>query len=424
MTLTQIQNDLFGGETPIEEPQQVEAAPDGIIESVEPEDFSNPAQGALFDLESLDWWREHWVGMPEFIQDDLTPWKSIAVHFESRADLAAFSKLVEQTLTERTRSIWYPEAEIGRMMNKRFIDARPNPPRYPLYIVSKGRHEYMYTSRHLTGMGLKHYIIVEEQEWEAYQAVASNLAEVLVLDKSFQRDYDTCDNLGFWAGKGCSGPARNFAWEHARAGGFAWHWVMDDNIDGFYRLYKNIKTPCVARSFWRVIEAFCERYENVGMAGPNYFMFASRKTVMPPLTLNTRIYSCNLIRTDLPFRWRARYNEDTDLSLRLLKAGWCTVLFNALLQMKLTTQSVPGGNTDSIYAAGTLAKSEMLAQLHPDVARVAERWNRDHHYVDYSPFQRNRLKLLPGAVLQAQADNFGMVIQDLTDGQWVTRREG
>ena len=88
---------------------------------------------------------------------------------------------------------------------------------------------------------------------------------------------------------------------------------------------------------------------------------------------------------------------------------------------KLTTQSVPGGNTDSIYAEGTLAKSEMLARLHPDVARVAERWNRDHHYVDYSPFQRNRLRLLPSVELPRATDDHGMVIQDLVDDRWVTR---
>jgi len=28
-----------------------------------------------------------------------------------------------------------------------------------------------------------------------------------------------------------------------------------------------------------------------------------------------------LIRNDIPYRWRAKYNEDTDLSLRVLKDG-------------------------------------------------------------------------------------------------------
>ena len=105
------------------------------------------------------------------------------------------------------------------------------------------------------------------------------------------------------------------------------------------------------------------------MSGPNYFMFASRKTAVPPFVTNTRIYSCNLIRNDVPFRWRGRYNEDTDLSLRMLKAGWCTIQFNAFLQFKMSTQTVKGGNTADFYAVeGTGAKSAMIVALHPDVS--------------------------------------------------------
>ena len=51
-------------------------------------------------------------------------------------------------------------------------------------------------------------------------------------------------------------------------------------------------------------------------------------------------------------RWRGRYNEDTDLSLRTLKSGLCTVLFNAFLGDKQTTMTGTGGNTESLYKLG------------------------------------------------------------------------
>jgi hypothetical protein len=79
------------------------------------------------------------------------------------------------------------------------------------------------------------------------------------------------------------------------------------------------------------------------------------------------------------------------LSLRVLKAGWCTVLFNAFLQDKQTTLSMRGGNTDTIYVDGTLAKSQQLVAMHPDVARLVWKYHRWHHYVDYRPFKANRL---------------------------------
>jgi hypothetical protein len=73
----------------------------------------------------IEWWEPYWRGMPEFVQKDLEPAKTIYVHFESPADVAAFATLVGQRVGMATRSIWYPEAEIGRYANKRYVVATP-----------------------------------------------------------------------------------------------------------------------------------------------------------------------------------------------------------------------------------------------------------------------------------------------------------
>jgi hypothetical protein len=288
----------------------------------------------------------------------------------------------------------------------------PQSPRFPLYIVSKGRAESRITARFLDSMGLPYFIVVEAQERDQYAAVIDP-TRVLVLDPAYQERYDTCDDLGATKSRG-PGPARNFAWDHAVANGHAWHWVMDDNIKGFFRLNQNLKVPVSDGTIFRCMEDFALRYSNVGMAGPNYFMFASRKYKMPPFVLNTRIYSCNLIRNDVPFRWRARYNEDTDLSLRMLKASWCTIQFNAFLQYKLPTQTVKGGNLTEFYAReGTLPKSRMLAKLHPDVCRVVWRFNRWHHHVDYRPFKALKLIRRADIEIPVGIDNYGMKLTQL-----------
>lgn len=283
-------------------------------------------------------------------------------------------------------------------------------PKYPLYIVSKGRWETQHTSKVLHQMGVPHYVVVEEQEAEAYRAVAGPLATILVLDPAYQATYETCDDLGGSKGKG-PGPARNFVWDRAIESGAEWHWVMDDNIREFVRFNKNKFARVDDGAFFRAMEAFCERYENVAMAGPQYFMFVTRRHKWPPFVTNTRIYSCNLIRNDTPYRWRGRYNEDTDLSIRMLRDHWCTVQFNAFLQHKLTTQSVRGGNTQEFYdREGTLAKSQMQVALHPDISRLVKRWGRVHHYVDYSGFT-HRLRRKPGLVVPEGPDEFGLRLQ-------------
>jgi len=181
-----------------------------------------------------------------------------------------------------------------------------NYPRFPLYVVSKGRAEYMMTSKALSRMGVQHNIIVEPQEIEAYSASIAAmglLATVVPLDLSYKGRYDCCDKLGLTKSTG-PGPARNFAWEHSVSLGAKWHWVMDDNIKRFYLYNRGLRVKAETPAIWRAMEDFVLRYCNVAMAGPMYAMFAftgpGRR--LPPFIMNTRIYSCNLIRNDVPFR--------------------------------------------------------------------------------------------------------------------------
>jgi glycosyltransferase involved in cell wall biosynthesis len=266
-------------------------------------------------------------------------------------------------------------------------------PRYPLYIVSKSRADSRMTSKALERMNVPYHIVVEQQQFDMYAAVIDP-KKILILDKRYQDEYDTFDSLGYAKSKG-PGAARNFAWAHSMAAGFEWHWVMDDNIRSFERIHQNQKIELMDGTGFRCMEDFVLRYKNVAMAGPNYSMFVPRKKahIHPPFVLNTRIYSCNMIRNDVPFRWRGRYNEDTDLSLVMLKAGWCTIQFNAFTQEKIATQIVKGGNDADFYSKeGTGPKSEMLKAMHPDVTELVIRFGRKHHLVDYSRFKANVLK--------------------------------
>jgi hypothetical protein len=287
-------------------------------------------------------------------------------------------------------------------------------PRFPLYIVSKGRHDTRMTAKALEAMNVPYRIVVEEQERDLYASVIDP-RKVLVLDPQYQRDYDTFDDLGDSKSKG-PGPARNFVWEHSMAEGHPWHWVMDDNIRIFYRLNRNSNIPVGDGTCFRVMEDFCLRYKNIGMAGPNYYMFVPRKERQPVFIRNTRIYSCNLIRNDTPFRWRGRYNEDTDLSLRMLKSGWCTIQFNAFLQCKMMTQKVKGGNTAEFYAKeGTYPKSKMLVDMHPDVARLSWKFQRAHHHVDYRPFRELALIRRDDVEIPDEVNEYGLRTIDLSD---------
>jgi len=50
-----------------------------------------------------------WAGMPEFQQEDKTGVRDIIVHFKSVSDVKAFAELIEQNISEKTKSIWFPK---------------------------------------------------------------------------------------------------------------------------------------------------------------------------------------------------------------------------------------------------------------------------------------------------------------------------
>jgi hypothetical protein len=123
-----------------------------------------------------------------------------------------------------------------------------------------------------------------------------------------------------------------------------------------------------------------------------------------------------LIDNHSGYRWRGRYNEDTDLSLRVLKSGLCTIQFNAFLQGKVTTQRMSGGNTKEFYAKeGTKDKSEMLCKMHPDVSKLVWKFNRWHHQVDYKQFKNNKLIKKENIIIPDRINNYGMKMIDIKD---------
>lgn len=262
----------------------------------------------------------------------------------------------------------------------------------PVFIVSKNRWDKCLTAYALDLMGVPFRVIVEESQRQMYTD-AIGAERVLVLPQDYLDEYEVCDDLGSSKSKG-PGAARNFALDYSKSEGHLWHWVMDDNLHDFHRLHMNMKVPVRSDVTLRATEHFVQRYENVPLAGLNYYSFCKTTDAVPPFVANTRIYSCLLIRNDIGLRWRGRYNEDTDISLRVLKRGDCTIQMNAFLCGKVTTQRMKGGNTDEFYSSeGTLPKSQMIADLHPDVAKVVWRFNRWHHHVDYRPFKGNKLRL-------------------------------
>jgi hypothetical protein len=239
--------------------------------------------------------------------------------------------------------------------------------RYPVYVISKGRHDRCLTARFFVRDKVDFRLVVEPQEADLY-AEQFGRDQLAILPFS---------NLGLG-----SIPARNWVWEDSIRLGFDRHWIFDDNIYTIERRLYGRRIWCDSEIALVALEDFTDRYENIAICGMNYHMFAPANIVRPPFVANCHVYSSLLIRNDLPYRWRGRYNEDTDLCLQVLAGGWCTVLVNSFLIKKVPTLTMKGGNSTELYKGdGQLKMARSLERMWPGVVETHRRFRRPQHVI-------------------------------------------
>lgn len=258
------------------------------------------------------------------------------------------------------------------------MDSRP---KYPVYIISKGRHEKTLTADYFERCNVPYLIVVEPQEYDMYVA---KLGEKRVLKLPFS-------NLGLGGY-----PARNYCWEHSISTGAKKHWIFDDNIRGFAKWINGKKRPYEnGADALNYVERFSDKH-NVCIAGFEYRYFSS-KPPKRPFKINCHVYSAMLIKNKIPFRWRLKYNEDVDLCLQVLHNGGSTASCVYYLSNKTTTAAkMKGGNQDDLYKGNDpkkkLLKAKMLEAQWPQYVKTVIRFNRYHHFVDWKVFKKKTAK--------------------------------
>ena len=149
-------------------------------------------QTTLFDIPND--WETEWRGMPEYSNIRIEPYKSLIVNFVTREDYLDFVNVMEQPMTSQTQYIYFPEAIKNDNEQYRWgDDGTGKNPKYPFYIISKGRAQSRLTAKTLESIGVPYSIIVEEQEYYEYKEVVKSPNNVLVLPKKYLDEYDTFD---------------------------------------------------------------------------------------------------------------------------------------------------------------------------------------------------------------------------------------
>jgi hypothetical protein len=287
-------------------------------------------------------------------------------------------------------------------------------PKYPIYVISKGRWKNTYTIDTLEEMGVNFYICVEPSEYELYVANPKiDSKKILVMPEDFSKQ-----------GNGAV-PVRNWVWEHSVQLGYPKHWQLDDNIAGFFRYNHNLQKRVKNGVFFRIMEDYSDKFENLGLVGCQYQSFLPQiLTKSPPIIINTRIYSTILINTELldqrlEQRWRGRYNDDTDLTLRVLSTGdLCTANFQSLASGKITSGRSKGGMReiyDNHQHSGYKKKFDALKETWGKIVTLTYKKHADgrpHHCIEYTKLFKHKLKLKDGVSREPKINNYNMIFTD------------
>jgi hypothetical protein len=146
-------------------------------------------------------WEAHWKGMPDYTQENQTPWQTLKVHFRNADDRKAFADLIGQQILDRTSFVWHPKAERGVAGDKRWVTEEKVMPRQPVYIISKGRWETRQTSKALELIGIPYRIVVEPQEYLDYARVIDSkkisFAELLKMIRSELWQHASTNTIAF-----------------------------------------------------------------------------------------------------------------------------------------------------------------------------------------------------------------------------------
>ena len=262
-------------------------------------------------------------------------------------------------------------------MNKKILKSK-----YPVYILSKGRWENPMTAKLFIKDGVDFLILVEPQEYDNY---CSTIPKKYIHQLPFS-------NLGVGGY-----PARNYAWEHSMQNGHKRHWIFDDNIGNTRMLKGGKKVYVNTLSAIQGIEDFTDRYSNVGISGFNYSNYVVGSSCRKPFYINVHVYSCMLIKNNMPYRWRLKYNEDIDLCLQVLENKYCTILVNQFMMDKTSTVAkMKGGNQDDLYKGNAhekkVLKARSLQEMWPQYVKVVMKYGRPHHQVSWHKFFKHPLK--------------------------------
>lgn len=269
---------------------------------------------------------------------------------------------------------------------------------FAVFILSHGRADDMKTVDTLKQCGYtgKWYIVCDDED-DQLAKYQENYGKdnVLVFSKS-DVEFDIMDNFD---GNNVIVFARNVIFDFAKELGLTYFWELEDDYHEFsYRPIeyspehnKEILAYYRIRDLDSVIDAFLKFLDTSGalcvaMAQTGDLLGGIQGDVKH-VPIKRKVMNTLFCRTDRPFKFVGRMNDDVNTYLSLGKVGELFFHITNLVVLQDRTQKTQSGNTGSYLKFGTYVKSFYSVMLHPSACKIKmmrSNHPRLHHKINWN----------------------------------------
>lgn len=264
---------------------------------------------------------------------------------------------------------------------------------FAIFIMSYNRANNISTLKTLQKANYtgKYYIIIsdDDPQIDEYKNLYKENLKIFSKDK-LEPYLDTYDNSG---SKKCILYARNYCFILAKKLGLKYFLEFDDDyIELAYRYPQNGKLKiCNIKEFDEIVDicidfledtnatsiAFAQHGDFIG--GVNNDFIENR--------LKRKAMNSFFCRTDRPFKFNGRINEDVNTYVGLGKVGKLFLTFCDVSLKQKHTQQNKGGMTDTYVEGGTYLKSFYTILSNPSCVKIDAMGNnhiRLHHRINWN----------------------------------------
>lgn len=264
---------------------------------------------------------------------------------------------------------------------------------FAIFIMSYNRAGNIATLRTLEKANYtgRYYIIISDDDPQMDKYISIYGDKLCIFNKDeIEPMFDTYDNGG---SKSCIIYARNYCFLLAKELGLKYFLQFDDDyIELAYRYPKDGKLKiCNIREFDEVVDASIDFLEDTGaltvaFAQHGDFIGGLNNDFLQ-VRVKRKAMNSFFCKTDNPFVFSGRINEDVNSYIGLGKTGGLFLTFCDVSLKQKHTQQNKGGMTDTYNEGGTYLKSFYTVLANPSctvVAPMGDKHIRFHHRINWN----------------------------------------